>query len=296
MIIDLAESITYRGLDINTTVLGNGRVAGYTVEEVRLMPIDGVGYKEKRSLADGFDYGPVYLGKRDIFVRGVVYGEDANDHAQKRYNLLSAFNPALCYKAAPLDHGFHALEFIVPYWNPVGPKSMLVYARPSEVPGTLVLPETNSQLDSPTSSLFELRLECRDPRIYDASATTMTITDGSNNLDQTVDGNAEPPVNFVFVTGDTSDFTFTFSGFGSQFTLSVAPGFPENSIVTVDSALKIVTVKQPSLVETLRMDLITFAAGTTWPQATEGENTVTGTLTSASPLNGAYMTYREAWY
>lgn len=304
MIVDLSGSITYGDTGYPAFSLNNvtnqsaGVLSGFATEEVRFLPVEGFGYREKRSLADGYDYGPVYLGKRDIYMRGVCYGTDKYDLAQKLYDFRSALTPTRAYAADPLNHGFLPLTFTFPYWQTSESSNFTVYARPYEQPGNFVIPETASIEGQPGSFIWEARFECRDPRFYLGPASFVYSTSlygATYNVGISAIGNGNAPVRLVLVTSGTGAVTHTFNGLGTVFTLSIPAGLADSTIVTVDSALKVVTVKQPDLPEVLRMDLIEFAAGMTWPTLPIGSSYISGANTATS-LPQVYLYYRDSFY
>lgn len=304
MIVDLSGSISYGSYGYPSFALNDvthastGVLRGFSTEEVRFLPVEGFGYREKRSLADGYDFGPVYLGKRDIYLRGVCYGENEYDLAQRLYDFRAAMTPTLAYAHDPLNHGFLPLTFTFPYWQENQSGNFTVYARPYEQPGNFVIPETASIPGQPGSFVWEARFECRDPRFYlgvDASVSSIAMTGATFSGSINAIGNGRAPVSLILVTTGTGAVTHTFNGLGTVFTLNVPEGLASSTIVTVDSALKVVTVKQPDLPEVLRMDIIEFAAGNTWPVLPQGNNPISSTTTAASQPY-IYLYYRDSFY
>ena len=113
---------------------------------------------------------------------------------------------------------------------------------------------------------FTVRLEAKDPRFYSEEQVELNISGTGGTASLTNRGNYPAPLNFILhvLAGSPAEGTFVFNGYGTNMTVTI-PALAEDRTVRVDSVNKIVTFTE-SGIETLRMDLITFTGGTTYPQ------------------------------
>jgi hypothetical protein len=93
--LDLSQSITYRGVDINSldALAPDTAMSGYIVNDVRLPEVEGWGYVEKRSLADGYDASRVFLGMRRAQIRGTILAQSKAELHDKIRTIRALFTP-----------------------------------------------------------------------------------------------------------------------------------------------------------------------------------------------------------
>ena len=297
---DLTRPVTYRGLDINDVWLPDQAgqpVNGFRLDDARFLPVNGVGYKEKRSLADGFDAARVFLGMRQVFLRGTLFRLTKAELHDSLRLLRQTFNPVLAYADDPINHGYLPLRFKVPTTDAYFESGFIdaqVYARPVDMPGTMYPRDAAYGADGRGfSEVFEVMLDCVDPRIYNQTATTITLDNTSGNGTTENHGDYQSPLLIeTFASADqTGSRTLHITGFGTSMTVTIPEGFADRTVI-VDSAKKVATMVVDGN-ETLRMDLVQFDAGFTWPLCQPGSNiydyTTTGGATTAAII------YREAF-
>jgi hypothetical protein len=297
---DLQSSVTYRGLNLNSVSVIGGILQGMRLDEARIPPVQGFGYSEKRSLADGYDFSKVFLGLRTVYLRGTMYALTRGELSDKQREFRAAFTPTLAYAADPANRGFLPLDFNwvtddIEHW-PTGIIPVRLYVRPDSQPGAFFPREAAYGVESKGySSVFETQCVARDPRYY--LQTPVTVAANLTSKDSAVvnKGDYPSPVNLTLGlnAGTGGPRTLTLTGFGSKFTVTIPNGANER-IVRVDSQLKVCTLEDNGS-ETLRMDLIEFFAGYTWPQAVPGSNEYDWSTTGGAPDSGSEVWFREAF-
>ena len=301
---DLALPVVYRGMDINSlaALTPGSPLDGYALHEARFQPVDGFGYSEKRSLADGYDYGKVFLGRRVLMLRGNVYASTVALLHDRIRLLRALFTPTLCYAEDPQNFGFLALDFSwrtedIDYF-PDGLIPVRLYVRPDEQPGVFFPRDASNGSDGRGySEVFETTLVARDPRFYAQTTVEVAATATTGTGTVTNRGDYPTPLQFVLVlSGATSGpRTMTLTGFGSTMTVTVPAG-PATRTVIIDGDKKVCTLMTGDpVVETLRMDLVHFAAAQTWPQVQPGDNTYDWVSTGGGKSAGSRLWFREAF-
>lgn len=299
---DLSQAITYRGVNLNSisALQPDTPMQGYLVQDVRMPDVEGWGYREKRSLADGYDVSRVYLGMRRVLLRGTIYALTRPELHDKIRTIRALFTPTLAYSEDPSVYGYLPLTFSIPTEDttnfPTGLIPAKVNARPKDQPGFFFPREQAYGSDNAGfSSVFEVTLECADPRIYAQSTTDIAVTATTGSGTATSNGDYPSPLNAILAkaAAATGASTITLTGFGTVMTVTV-PASANDRQVNVDSVNKVVTLTDNG-VETLRMDLISFSSGYTWPEVQPGDNIYSWTGTGAAPIAGSKLWYYETY-
>jgi hypothetical protein len=300
---DLSRAITYRSVDLNSlaALTPNDPLDGIIVNDARFLPVDGIGFREKRSLMDGFDYGRVFLGRRELMLRGTIYAS-SKPALHDRIRLVRAlFTPTLAYAADPVNKGFLPLDF---HWLtadtgdwPGGDIPVRIYVRPEEQPGVFFPREAAGERadDRGYSEVFEAQLEARDPRFYSQTDTEVacTTTTGSGTVTNKGDYPAPLQVEMVLSGATGGPRTVTLTIAGSRMTITIPNGSVTRT-VRVDGALKVCTLLTNGI-ETLRMDLVDFASGSTWAEVQPGANTYDWTSTGGGRSTGSKFWFTAAF-
>jgi hypothetical protein len=306
---DLTRPVTYRGLLLSGAEGGpggNNPIEGIRLTRARYTNVSVHGYIEKKSLDDGMDASDVFIGTRQIQMQGEVFARTKARLFEYLDVLRLKFTPTDAHAEAPYKHGYLPLSFSQPtvhttYW-PSGFVDRVMHARP------LGQPEYDIELSSisgePMNGYvvpFSVGLECIDPRIYAPVQVEVALggTGGSGTL--TNRGNYHTPLNFVLrmTTAHPGEAKFQWSGLGSTFEL-ILPGSPApaDRIIRLDSENKVVTMTVGDI-ELLRMDLVTFQAGTTYPRVPptpEGASAAGYSWSCSGGLDGqSRMWFNEAW-
>lgn len=302
---DLSRAVTYRGVNINDLVVPDGGpLDGYRVDAFEMRPVDGIGYREKRSLDDGEDSSRVYLSGRTYVLRGTIFAVTLGSLHDRMSVLRTLFNPVLCYADDESGHGFLPLSFSWLTENTgdfeTGIISVAAGVRPAFVPGFDIMRASSSDFDvndneGGFSIPYQVVLLAKDPRIY-GDTIEDEFPDGSSSLVSR--GNYYSPVFVELVAPSTSStqITTTLTGFGTVMTVKVPnTGSSVKRIVRVDGYRKVCTLEVNGTV-TPRMDLVSFSSGITYPKAIPGTNAYTWTKDSGeTPHADTRIFFQEAW-
>ena len=299
---DLSRDITYRSVNLNSidALAPETPLGGYSVNDVRWVDVEGWGYREKRSLGDGYDTSRVYLGMRTLILRGTIYGQNKAELHDRVRTIRALFTPTLAYAEDDSVDGYLPMTFDIPTedtgtWA-TGYIPVKIGVRPVDQPGFLFVREQAYGRDTKGYSMpYEVRLEARDPRVYAQSTTDIACTATSGSGSATNNGDYPAPLNAILAKGSaaTGASTITLTGFGTVMTVTI-PASSNDRQVNVDSERKVVTLVDNG-VETLRMDLIEFAAGYTWPLVQPGANNYDWTGTGSAPASGSKFWYYETF-
>lgn len=306
---DLSRPVKYRNVDINTldALAANSPLDGIVLNEVRFIPVEAVGYREKRSLMDGFDYGRVFLGRRLVQMRGTIYAKTMASLHDRIRLVRAAFTPTLAYADDPRNKGFVALDFD---WRTLdtdnwanGIIPVRLYARPDEQPGAFFprdaagRPTANGTVDDQGfSEVWEASLECRDPRFYSQVETEVVCTasaDTSGTMTNKGDYPAPLMVSLTVLAASTGTRTLRLTINGTVMTITI-PGMSVDRTVLVDGQLKVCTLYANDI-ETIRMDLVDFAAGSTWAEVKPGPNDYDWSSTGGGRNSPSRFWFRAAF-
>lgn len=275
-------------------------MSGYVVNDVRWVDVEGWGYLEKRSLGDGYDSSRVYLGMRNLVLRGTIYALNKAELHDKIRTIRALFTPTLAYAEDDSVDGYLPLTFDIPTEDTVtwatGYIPVKLNVRPADQPGVMYVREGAYGRDSKGySSPYEVRLQARDPRVYAQTTEDISVLATSGSGTATNDGDYPAPLNAILAkaAAATGASTITLTGFGTVMTVTI-PASSNDRQVNVDSERKVVTLVDNG-VETLRMDLISFAAGYTWPVVQPGDNIYSWTGTGAAPTTGSKLWFYESF-
>lgn len=303
---DLARPVTYRGLNLNNAVGGpggNNPIQGIRLTRAQYSDVSVHGYTEKRSLDDGFDASDVFIGMRDITLQGEVFARSKAALFDALDALRLKFTPTDAYRESPREQGYLPLGFEVPtlfttYW-PSGYIPRVIYARPAMQPSyAIAMAAMLGRTEDGYSVPFDARLQAKDPRFYLYDDIEVFCA-GSGETGTLVNrGNYPAPLNFVLqaTAGQTAERTYNFIGMGTSMSVTIPAGTQER-IVRVDSIKKVVTLTVGQN-ETLRMDLISFSADTTWPKVPptpEGDSPAGFEWTCSPDISNSRFFYNEAW-
>lgn len=292
---DLDRPVIYRNVDFNSLSALQPALPldGYVVNEARWSPVDGWGYREKRSLDDGYDFADVFLGMRSINIRGTIYSQTKADLHDRVRIIRALFTPTLAFGDNPNDLGFLPLYFDVPTndttnW-PSGYIQLACYMRPVDQPGFFFVRDTATGKGDGYSIPYEANLEARDPLFYHPIAKTVDLSSGAESGTMVNRGDYPAHLNFELhlPSSDAAKKVVSFEGAGTNMDVTI-PGEAKDRVVRVDAYDKVVTYEANG-VQTLRMDLISFEAGKTWPKVPPGSSgydltTASGTLGAASQM------------
>jgi hypothetical protein len=272
--VDITRDVFYRGLKLTGAVGGpggNSPIAGIRLTRARYSDVNTFGYTEKKSLEDGYDASDVFMGMRVVVLTGEVFAATKAALFDQLDLLRLKFTPTDAYNESSAKRGYLPLSFSQPtdllsYW-PSGFIDRVLYARPSTQPehdiefGSIGGRESDGFVVP-----FTARLEAKDPRFYNPEDIEEFIsgTSGSGTLQNR--GNYPAPLNILLHILSTSSTSGVFTLTGMHTNMEVAiPALAQDRTIRIDSVNKVVTYATATAPEALRMDLIEFNAGTTWP-------------------------------
>jgi hypothetical protein len=271
---DLSKAISYRGLNINDVVQTQKRLIGFSVENVDYSSVQGVGYTEKRAAGDGLHASDVYLGPRQINLRGLIYATTKAELFDRLHVLKAVFSPTSAYQEAPGDKGFLPLTFTQPTLDvtsfPGGNIPLFINARPLGLPQFSIDRDRLVSSDHPTRTTalpWQVSLFAADPRMYvypereDPIAGAAVGTPQNPKLRAINRGDYETPLNVMLVIGSTAPAKgqFVLSAFGTTMIISILA--EANRIYRYRGTDRVLTVQDSSWSgnpEVLRMDLLSW--------------------------------------
>lgn len=299
---DLTRQVGYRDFALNTiTANAENRNYGCELLAVDWMGAEGVGYTEKRALADGRDASDVYLDRRVLRLRGALYGIDRPHLWDLWQELVTALTPTAAYDESPGDKGFLPLDYWVPTRNteafPTGFIHKVLLVRPLAQPSTTFVSDAHGGEDHEAMALrWEAMVEARDPRQYAFAPTDYDmegLTDDTGDLVNL--GDYPAPLNIILVVDAlAAPASFHFLGGGSDFTIAM-PTSANEQIFRYSAREKVLTLEKLG-VETLKMNLLDFAANKTHPLVERG-TTAYEWDTSGGPdlLSGSRIWHWDSW-
>lgn len=305
---DLRRPITYRTLTLNGAEGGPGGnqpIDGMRIVRVRYGNVQAVGYKEKRALDDGLDASDTYLAGRDLTIMGEVFGQNKARLFDSLDLLRLKFTATDAYAESPATRGYLPLAFSQPtekiLYYPSGFVDRVLNVRP------VAQPEHDIEfgpLGGNDSRGFVVpyvsHLEARDPRFYAPTEVSTALDGAAGTVSGTLTnrGNYPTPLNFTFfrAAADSAESVHHFTGMGTDMEVTIPAGGVNRSVL-IDSKDKVCLYVQGSST-TLRMDLVEFNAGTTWPRVPptpEGDSPAGWTLVRQKLSSPSRMFFIEAW-
>lgn len=304
---DITRPIDYRGLLLTGAIGGPGGnqpIAGIRLTRAKYSDASVHGYTEKRSLDDGMDASDVFLGMRSVSLQGEVYAARLAGLFDAIDLLRLKFTPTDAYNEDPTERGYLPLTFSQPTlltvnW-PSGFSDRFIRVRPARQPDhTIDFGAIGKESGEGFVVPFAVVMDAKDPRFYNVDLMEEFIsgTSGSGTLRNR--GNYPAPMNTLVhsLASQSNEAVFNLTGFGTNMTVTIPAGANDRT-VRIDGQKKVVTLTVGAT-ETLRMDLIEFNAGTTWPSVPptpEGESPAGYDWTCTETIDVlSRMFYREAW-
>ena len=126
---DLDNSVTYRGTELNSISVTPAGIVGCQVEEADTSEVELRQFVEPLALQSGFDVAGVWLGHRWIRLSGHVSDLTRGKTFDRLFALEALFEPTAPYVADPTTFGYAPLIFSE--WTPGGalPRSINVLSH-----------------------------------------------------------------------------------------------------------------------------------------------------------------------
>ncbi len=285
---DLTRPVTYRNFEVNTPVNagGNTPLDGCQIDDVDFHPIDGYGYREKRSQSDGLDASDVFLGGRTVRLAGTLYGKTRGDLFDTLSEFRAAFSPTAAFAEGPGDLGYLPLNFEDATLDeenyPTGYIPKMMRMRPLGTPRTTIVRDKIGGVDRFGFSIgWEVMMEARDPRIYAQSPVEVFLNPagGTSSGSGTVINRGAYPAPLkveMFVSSSGADRVIELTAFGSVVKLTVPGPSGTDRVLRYDGVEKWAVLEEEGT-EVLRMDLLDFPAGLQHPLVPAGESSYSWT-------------------
>lgn len=299
---DLTRNIIYRAYSMNQlTKDAAGRFYGCETKRVEYPGVAGVGYAEKRALADGYDASDVYLDRRLININGVLYGITRGDLFDRVQEFTRVMTPTAAYNESPGDKGFLPLDFYVPTADtdlfPAGYIHKAIFVRPMRQPGLVYIDDASGGEDGqPLAIPWNVQVWAKDPRVYGFSPNEVTIpaTGSSGSGSFTNLGDYPAPLNLLLVVAAGSPAgSFHLTAGGADMTITI-PANANQQVIRYSSREKVLTLEVNSA-QSLRMDLLAFNALTTHPLIPQGTSAYAWDLTTADLAAGGRLWFWDSW-
>lgn len=311
---DLTRPVRFRGLNLNTAAsAGAGDpISGIALEQVLIGGAPGVGYVEKRSMADGYDASDVYLGRRVWRARATVYGLTRADLFDRVQDLMSCIHPTASYLDDVGAKGYLPLTYEVPTmdvdnWTEetadgiglgYAYRTLQVYARPLGQPDQIIdRDRIGGSMNKGLAVPMQWAWDLIDPRVYVQEEQSVSLAGAGPFLNVAIEnrGDYPTPVNILLIVpagqpAGSVDFTI---GTSSGFTITV-PDSTEEQVIRYSARAKVLTVTEEA-VETVRMDLLDLQGEDTHPQIMPGEGAFSMVLTGVTFDTDSRLFFNEAY-
>lgn len=322
---DLTRSIKYRGFDLNNIRADSVSrdMVGCEVTRASYHGVAGVGYDEKKAMADGFDSGDVWLGKRAIQLSGNLYGRTRPELFDILTDFMGRLSPTSAYDADESNKGYLPFDFWMPTertsmtledgspndppWSgrllqdgpfPDGLKHLMFLARPVAMPSVDFASDVHGGEDDKALSLaWTAVLEARLPWMLNYSFTNLPVTGAAGSHSTMVTNRGNRPAAFQLylvapykMNGGTNPAKFHLTGAGTRMHISIPP---LNAVqkIRYDSYHKVLEVNGR-----LRMDLLTFDSGFDHGEVKPGITEVRWSRVGTKNLkSGSYFRFRDTW-
>jgi hypothetical protein len=303
---DLDRPVGYRGYALNTVEdLGDGKRQGCLLEEADFSTVQGIGYVEKRAQGDGNDASDVYLSARQIRLRGFIYGATRADAFDRLQDLCAALSPTGAFAEDPTSRGYLPFDFEVPTMLPEFTSSahvrlLTMNARPRSQPSFSIRRDTGAGgSDYGGGAInWSAQLECKDPRIY-VRPPVWEYFGASESGTLTNRGDYPAPVDVlieVAASGTAQGDTLRIQIGGADLTITI-PASKNQRVFRYSATLGgILTLEENSVIDVLRMDLLSADSNANRLMALPGANTYVITKSSNAPFtNNTRLMFSEAF-
>jgi hypothetical protein len=194
-------------------------------------------YRDTRDalhLAQGGTLGRVHKGMTLIQLLGRIQAPDETQAASlsdRERQIMSAFDPAMCYQDSPSTEGAYAFDFSEATLDtstyPTGIMALRYYCRPTE------RPSLEEKISEGGWRNYALSLVAPDPRCYEQTLGTVTLTPGSTSATCYNYGDVPSPLRATITMGGAGSGSFTISDGTLSFVLNLA-GLSNGNVVVAN--------------------------------------------------------------
>lgn len=302
---DLTRAVRYRGFNLNTIQRDSvtGDLVGKEIQRISYHGVQGVGYSEKKAMADGHDVGDVFLDKRLIAIEGVLYGRTRAECFDHMRELVDWFTPTDAFESNRSNKGYQPFDFYLPTRKtgptdyPSGLIHQMMLARPTAQPKIEFASDVHGgPSDQALALKYSVVLDCKQPYIFNYEYTTISVAGaaaGSGTVRNR--GNRPAPWEMRLIIpprfNGTSNGNFIIApGFGTRVTFTI-PSSDKQLDMRYDSYHKVVSVNGG-----LRMDLLSFSSGFDHGQVASGNTGYAWRRTGTKTLMpGSYIRFRDTF-
>lgn len=189
---------------------------------------------EALHLAQGGTLGRVHKGLLTMQAQGRILVPDATQMASmedREKALRLAFDPYECYRDSPTTAGVYALSWLEPTLDtttyPTGWMNVSRYVRP------LRQPETEWTVNDQSNRRWSVVLESPDPRLYDTTLASSTVTTPFSSTNLINQGTIPSPLRVTITMSGAGASNFTITRSGVSFVLDLTTLVNNDVIVAV---------------------------------------------------------------
>jgi len=230
---------SYRSFAFNSHLAADGTNVEANVHTTVTIDARSIvtGYRDLRDplhLAQGGTLGRVHKNMTLIRLAGRIEATDAAQPqglADREREMLAAFDPYLCYLASPTTDGAFAFDFTEATADTTNYPTMRIplryYARPVE------RPSIEERIGENGWRGYALGLVAPDPRCYEQTLGSLSLTPGAPSGAVVNKGNAPSPLRATITMGGAGASNFTISDGSTSFVLTLA-GLVNGSVVVAN--------------------------------------------------------------
>ncbi len=211
------------------------KVKNTVVLDQRQTPVQFLDMRDPFHVSQGGALGRVHKGFLELRLTGRIEVPDADQRASladKEFEMRAAFDPYLCTLDSPTTEGAYPLDFFEPTTDtgagryPSGWMDLRYYMRPTRQPA---ITESVNERGSRQYSVF---LVAADPRCFEQSESTLSLSPGTASGNVVNKGNVPAPLKATITMSGAGASNFTITRSGVAFVLNLS-GMVNNDVVVV---------------------------------------------------------------
>jgi hypothetical protein len=248
-------------------------------------------------LTQGGQLGRVHKGMRVIQLIGRITVPDGTPAAQRARmyertsELRAAFDPSICYRDSPTTDGAHQLAFSEATTDtstyPSGRIPLQYWARPVQQPWL-----TERLNEEGNKENMRLVLLAADPRSYEQTEQSLTLTPASPSGSVTNRGNAAAPVKVTYTMSGAGSSACTLTRALVSFVLNLSGRSNGDSIVVIHETCGPYGRGRYITLNTIENAALKTSAASTWLDVPVG--TTTWTLSNTTGISSVVLRWYSA--